>query len=208
MDQKNRISILSIFKKIYFFKKTELMYCTDFQFLISIILSAQSRDKQVNRVTQVLFQKIKNSKDVLNLGEKKIQKIISSLGLWRKKSYYIVKTSYILLNKFNDRIPNSKKNLLSLPGVGTKTANLFLNTIFKKKYIAVDTHVFRVCIRTGFVLGKTVSEIEQKLIEVVPNKFKLYFHNWFVAHGRYICVSRKPKCYICHIKNICKYYNN
>lgn len=205
MNIKERINILNIFQKFYPNPKIGLIYKTNFELLISIILSAKSTDIQVNNVTKKLFKNVHCAKDMLNLGKKKIQNNICSIGLWKKKTIYILKTCHILVNIYNQNIPNTKKELLLLPGVGSKTANIFLNTIFKKKYIAVDTHVFRVCNRTGFVTGNSVSIIEKKLTQVVPNTFKIFFHNWCILHGRYICKSVKPQCSLCCIYQHCEY---
>lgn len=186
--------------------KTELNYCNDFEFLVAVILSAQVTDKQVNMVTKKLFQIASTPFQILCLGHKKLRSLIRSIGLYNKKTLYLMNLCKILLNKYQGEIPSTKKKLLSLPGVGTKTACIILNTIFHKRYIAVDRHVFRVCNRMGFVTGKSIDIIEKKLMRVVPNRFILRFHNWFVLHGRYVCKAKNPQCNLCIVKTWCKYF--
>ncbi|AEH39667.1 endonuclease III [Buchnera aphidicola (Cinara tujafilina)] len=187
---------------------TELRYSSDFELLISVILSAQVTDKQVNIVTKKLFKIASTPMQILNLGYFKLKLLIKSLGLYNKKTLYIINLCKILQNKYKGKIPRTQKTLLSLPGVGKKTANIILNTIFYKNYIAVDRHVFRVCNRTGFVTGCSTDVIEKKLMHHVPIKYILRIHNWFVLHGRYICKARKPKCHVCIINKWCKYFKN
>ncbi|BBI01110.1 endonuclease III [Buchnera aphidicola (Nipponaphis monzeni)] len=206
MNNNKRIKILKIFQLNNKFPLTELYFNSNFQLLISVMLSAQATDKNVNKVTKKLYNYIKEPKDILLMGINTLRTYIKSVGLYNIKSSNIIKTCHILINKHHGKIPNSRKQLEMLPGVGRKTANVILNTIFKKKTIAVDTHVFRVCNRTKFVIGSNVKEIEYKLIKVVPDNFKLNFHNWFLLHGRYICQAKWPKCNICNINMYCEYH--
>ncbi|XBC44476.1 MAG: endonuclease III [Buchnera aphidicola (Schlechtendalia peitan)] len=201
--------ILFIFSKINPNPKMELKFSSNFELLISVILSAQSTDRMVNKITKTLYQVANTPLSIILLGLDGLKSYIKELGLFNKKSSNIIKTCNILLNKYEGKIPNNIIELRSLPGVGRKTANIILNYVFKKKTIAVDTHVFRVCNRIGFLNEKTVIKTERKLLEIVPEKFKLNFHNWFVLHGRYICRSKFPNCSICSISNLCTFkYKN
>ncbi|XBC39339.1 MAG: endonuclease III [Buchnera aphidicola (Nurudea shiraii)] len=197
--------ILSIFSKINPDPKIELNFSSEFELLISVILSAQSTDRMVNKVTKKLYILANTPESILSLGLENFKFYIKELGLFNRKSIYIFKTCDILINKYQGKIPNTISDLLSLPGVGRKTANIILNYVFKKNTIAVDTHVLRVCNRIGFIKEKRVFFAEKKLLEIVPKKFKLYFHNWFVLHGRYVCKSKVPNCSECFISNFCQF---
>jgi len=205
MDTKNRNKILCCLSNANKNPITELSFKTPFELLISVILSAQSTDISVNKVTSQLYAFAQKPEDIIYLGINRLKCFIKNIGLYNLKARYIIQTCEILLKKYDGIVPNCRKRLESLPGVGRKTANIILNTIFNKKTIAVDTHVFRVCNRTHFVLGNTPLEVEKKLIKVVPDIFKLKFHNLFVLHGRYICKSRNPKCKTCIINKYCEY---
>ncbi|XBC40858.1 MAG: endonuclease III [Buchnera aphidicola (Nurudea yanoniella)] len=208
MLKKNQISeILSIFSRKNPTPKTELRFSSEFECLISVILSAQSTDRMVNTVTKKLYNFANTPESMLLIGLNNLRKIIRNLGLFNKKSIYIIKTCNILLDKYGGKVPNTITELLSLPGVGRKTANVILNCIFKKNVIAVDTHVLRVCNRLGFIKEKRVFYAEKKLLSVIPEKFKFYFHNWFVLHGRYICKSKIPNCSKCFINYLCQFKN-
>ncbi|WP_075431725.1 endonuclease III [Buchnera aphidicola] len=198
--------ILTEFERNCYYPKTELYYRNHFELLIAVILSAQTTDRQVNLVTKKLFQLASTPAQILMIGSQKLNYFIKSIGFHNKKTLFIIELSKILQIKYKGNIPSTKKKLLCLPGVGQKTANIILNTIFGKRYIAVDRHVFRVCNRTGFAIGKSTSIIEKKLMRYVPKKFILRFHNWFVLHGRYICKAKNPQCNICIIKIWCKYF--
>lgn len=205
MNKKKRYKILSCLSNINNNPVTELMFRSSFELLISVILSAQSTDVSVNKVTSKLYAVANTPSDIISMGINGLTLLIKNIGLYNKKAVYIINTCKILLKKHNGLIPSSRKELESLPGVGRKTANIILNAIFNKKTIAVDTHVFRVCNRTNFVAGKTVIEVEKKLVRTVPDIFKLKFHNLFILHGRYICKSRIPKCKICIINKYCEF---
>lgn len=206
MNQKKRLEILNLFKKKYGLKrKTELFFSSPFELLISVILSAQTRDKMVNSITKKFFKFANTPKKIVLLGKKKLIFFLKKIGLFRTKANNIIKTCKILLKKYNGFIPNNRKDLESLPGVGRKTANVILNIIFKKNTIAVDTHVFRVSNRTGFANGKNPKQVELILLKVVPIKLKLYLHTWFVFHGKNICTAKKIKCKKCIINKLCEY---
>ncbi|AKC60531.1 endonuclease III [Blochmannia endosymbiont of Camponotus (Colobopsis) obliquus] len=183
---------------------TELIYHSAFELLIAVILSAQSTDRQVNKVTNVLFSLASSPQLMLHLGQDKLKKCIKSVGLYNKKSENIIKTCQLLVNKYNSTIPENRDALENFPGVGRKTANIILNTIFGWSTIAVDTHVFRLCNRTHFALGNSVKTVENKLLILVPVEFKNKCHYWMVMHGRYVCVAKNPQCHICYIADLCK----
>ncbi|NIH16716.1 MAG: endonuclease III [Buchnera aphidicola (Periphyllus lyropictus)] len=206
MNKKKRLKILNLFKEKYGLKrKTELFFSSPFELLISVILSAQTRDKMVNSITKKLFNFANTPKKMILLGKKKLIFFLKKIGLFRTKANNIIKTCKILLKKYNGFIPNNRKDLESLPGVGRKTANVILNIIFKKNTIAVDTHVFRVSNRTGFATAKNPKQVELILLKVVPIKLKLYLHTWFVFHGKNFCMAKKTKCKRCIINKLCEY---
>lgn len=184
---------------------TELIYNSNFQLLISVILSAQSTDKEVNKVTKDLFAKAKTPTAILKLGESDLRQTINRLGLFNTKAANIMKTCRILKDQHNEVVPETREELEALPGVGRKTANVVLNTAFGHETMAVDTHIFRVSNRTGLAPGKNVLEVEHKLLERVPKPYRLNAHHWLILHGRYICVARKPLCDQCPVNDICEY---
>ena len=184
---------------------TELNYSNEFELLIAVILSAQATDKMVNKVTKELFLIANTPEQMLNLNEDNLRQLIKSIGLFRTKASNIIKTSEILLNKFNSKLPVTREKLISLPGVGRKTANVILNTLCKQPTIAVDTHVFRVANRLGLVNAKTPLAAELELLKIIPKEFLLNAHHWLVLHGRYICTAIKPKCDKCLVADLCKF---
>ncbi len=185
--------------------RTELVHESDFELLVSVILSAQATDVSVNKATKELFKVANTPRKMLALGEKKLKTHIKSIGLYNSKAENIIKTCHILDKKYASRIPQNREALQTLPGVGRKTANVVLNNAFNQPTIAVDTHIFRVANRTGIAPGKNVLAVELKLEERVPEKFKLHAHHWLILLGRYICMARKPKCYECPILDLCEY---
>ncbi|VFP78060.1 Endonuclease III [Buchnera aphidicola (Cinara cuneomaculata)] len=207
MNKNTRVLILRNFKRYFSNSKIELNYCSLFELLIFIMLSAKSSDIQVINVTKKLFLYISKPSDVIQLGFKKLKDIIRSVGLFNKKAIFIFKTCRYLIDIYDEKIPMDIDQLLQLPGVGRKTANLFLNIVLKKNFIAVDTHVFRVANRTGFAVGTSVNIVEKKLFRVVPAKFQSRIHTWFGLHGRSFCKSISPKCSSCIINTWCEYFN-
>jgi len=185
--------------------KSELDYKNHFELLIAVILSAQSTDKTVNVVTKKLFLNAPTPKDVLLLGQKKLQSIIKPVGLSPTKSKNIISTCKILIKKYQGNIPNKREELEYLPGVGRKTANVILNEGFGYPTIAVDTHVFRVSNRTGLALGKNVLDTEKELLRVTPEKWAKNAHHYLILHGRYVCKARKFDCKQCVINKECEY---
>jgi endonuclease III len=183
----------------------ELKYASPFELLIAVILSAQATDKSVNVATQKLFAKANTPEKILALGETGLREIIKSIGLYKTKARNILATCQLLIQYHRSEVPQTRDQLEQLPGVGRKTANVILNTAFGEPTIAVDTHIFRVANRTGIAPGKTVLEVELKLLKNVPPAFRHDAHHWLILHGRYICVARKPKCAICMINDLCEY---
>jgi endonuclease-3 len=184
---------------------TELRYRSPFELLIAVILSAQATDKSVNEATVRLFAAADTPQAMLDLGETGLKAYIKTIGLYNTKAVNILKTCALLLERHGGAVPCDRADLEALPGVGRKTANVILNTAFGKPTIAVDTHIFRVANRTGLAPGKTVFEVEQQLLEVVPDEFKHDAHHWLILHGRYVCTARKPRCGICDIRDLCRY---
>ncbi|MCK5918665.1 MAG: endonuclease III [Cocleimonas sp.] len=184
---------------------TELNYASTFELLISVILSAQSTDKGVNKATAKLYPIANTPEAIFALGEQGLKHYIKTIGLYNSKAKNIIKTCLMLVELHDSVVPDNRPALEALPGVGRKTANVVLNTAFGQLTMAVDTHIFRVANRTGFAKGKNVVEVEKKLLRTIPKKFMLHAHHWLILHGRYICVARKPKCPACLISDLCDF---
>jgi len=205
---KNVEEIINYFKEKYPEPETALNYKTPFQLLIATIMSAQTTDVQVNKVTKELFEKYKKPQDFAELDTKELQKEIQSIGLYKNKSKYIIESSKMIVEDFDGKVPTNRKDLVKLPGVGRKTANVVLANAFDRETIAVDTHVFRVANRLGLVDTDKRDQVEQDLMEVVPENYWTKFHHWLIFHGREICKARNPLCDKCEIKSYCDYYQN
>ena len=184
---------------------TELVYSTPFELLVAVILSAQATDKSVNLATAKLFPVANTPQQILDLGEAGLKRYIKTIGLFNSKAKNIIQTCRILLEDHGGKVPQHRAALEALPGVGRKTANVILNTAFGEPTIAVDTHIFRVANRTAIAPGKTVLEVERKLLKFVPEEFKKDAHHWLILHGRYTCIARKPKCNECIIADLCEF---
>lgn len=184
---------------------TELNFSNPFDLLIAVILSAQATDVGVNKATAKLFPVANTPEAILALGVDGLKKYIKTIGLFNTKAENVIKTCRILVEQHNSQIPESREALEALPGVGRKTANVVLNTAFRHKTMAVDTHIFRVSNRTGIAPGKNVLEVEKKLLKFVPDEFLLDAHHWLILHGRYVCVARKPRCGACVISDLCEF---
>ena len=185
--------------------KTELEYSSVFTLLVAVVLSAQSTDKGVNSVTRKLFKEANTPQKMVELGEKKIKKLISKIGLFNTKSKNVFLLSKILIEKFSGEVPSDRNSLVKLPGVGRKTANVVLNTFFNKPYIAVDTHLFRLGNRIGIAKGKTTLEVENNYLKIIPKWAMKNAHHWLILHGRYICKARNPLCNECGISKFCEF---
>jgi len=184
---------------------TELEYATPFQLLAAVILSAQATDKGVNLATRALFRDAPTARDIAALGEKKLAGYIKTIGLYPTKTKNLIAMSRLLLEHHDGEVPHDRAALEALPGVGRKTANVILNTIFHEPVIAVDTHIFRLANRTGLAPGKDVLAVENKLQKAVPAAYRLHAHHWLILHGRYVCKARKPECRDCIIRDLCEY---
>ncbi len=184
---------------------TELNYTTPFELLIAVILSAQATDKAVNKATDKLYPVANTPTAIHALGVDDLKVYIKTIGLFNGKAANIIKTCAILKDQYSSEVPQARASLEALPGVGRKTANVILNTAFGQPTIAVDTHIFRVSNRTKIAPGKSVLEVERKLIKFIPDEFKLDAHHWLILHGRYVCVARKPRCGACVIEELCEY---
>jgi endonuclease-3 len=185
--------------------QTELRYTTPFELLIAVILSAQATDKSVNKATIGLFRAANSPSAMLALGVAGVSTHIQSIGLYNSKAKNIIATCGLLLERHGGVVPNDRDALESLPGVGRKTANVVMNTAFGATTIAVDTHIFRVANRTGIAPGKTVRQVEDKLLKFVPQEFAKDAHHWLILHGRYVCKARSPACPTCVIADLCEY---
>jgi len=184
---------------------TELRYRTPFELLMAVILSAQATDVSVNKATAKLFGIARTPQAIRDLGEKKLKSYIKTIGLYNSKAKNIILTCNRIIEEFDGEVPRTRAALESLPGVGRKTANVVLNTAFGEATIAVDTHIFRVCNRTGIAPGKTPFEVETRLLRLVPEEFKKNAHHWLILLGRYVCKARKPECPACPIVDLCEY---
>lgn len=184
---------------------TELNWTTPFELLTAVLLSAQATDVGVNKATARLFPLANTPQAILDLGLEGLKSHIKTIGLYNTKAENLMKTCRLLLEKHGGEVPQTRKELEALPGVGRKTANVVLNTAFGQPTIAVDTHIFRVSNRTGIAKGKNVDEVEQKLLRHVPREFKQDIHHWLILHGRYTCVARKPRCLSCIIEDLCEF---
>jgi endonuclease-3 len=184
---------------------TELEYATPFQLLVAVILSAQATDKSVNLATRALFRDAPTAEKIAALGERKLSGYIRSIGLYPSKSKHLVAMAKLLLAHHGGAVPQQLEALEALPGVGRKTANVILNTIFHEPVIAVDTHIFRLANRTGLAPGKDVRAVEEKLMKSVPPAYRGHAHHWLILHGRYICKARKPDCHRCIIHDLCEF---
>lgn len=206
MNNAQRYLIFERFQKNNPSPTTELKYNSNFELLIAVILSAQATDISVNKATEVLFEKYNTPTKIYSIGEDKLKTYIKTIGLFNTKAKNIILTCKELIDKYNSEVPNDRNSLEALPGVGRKTANVILNTAFGQPTVAVDTHIFRVSNRLGLAVGKTVLEVEKKLLKNIPKEFLQDAHHWLILHGRYICIARKPKCEQCFLTDLCDYY--
>ncbi len=205
MNSKKREMIFSRLQAINPAPTTELKYDTGFQLLIAVILSAQATDVSVNKATQGLFREAPTPEAMLDLGLAGLKAHISSIGLYNSKAKNVLKTCDILMGEHSGEVPRDRAALEALPGVGRKTANVILNTLFGEPVIAVDTHIFRIANRIGIAPGKTVRAVEDRLMRLVPKKFLKDAHHHLILHGRYVCTARNPKCGECPIFDLCEY---
>jgi endonuclease III len=185
--------------------KGELQSVNDFTFLVAVVLSAQATDESVNKATQGLFAAASTPEAMVALGEDKVRDLIKTIGLFRAKAKNVVALSRQLITLHHSKVPNNREALESLPGVGRKTANVVLNSVFGETTIAVDTHLFRLGNRLKLATGKTPLDVETKLLKVIPKLYLRHAHHWLILHGRYICKARKPECWRCPIADLCPF---
>jgi endonuclease-3 len=184
---------------------TELESSNPYQLLVAVVLSAQATDASVNIATKPLFQRIKTPQHMVQFGEEPLREAIKTIGLFNTKAKSVIALSQALIDHHGGNVPRTREELQMLPGVGRKTANVVLNTAWGEETFAVDTHVFRVCNRTGLAPGKTVEEVEAKLEKIVPQPFRRDAHHWLILHGRYTCKARLPECWRCPVIDLCRY---
>jgi endonuclease III len=205
MNREKRAQIFALLKQENPAPRTELNYNSPFELLIAVILSAQATDVSVNKATAKLYPVANTAQAILDLGVDGLKNYIRTIGLYNSKAENIIKTCAILARDYGGEVPMTRKELEALPGVGRKTANVVLNTAFGHATIAVDTHIFRVANRTGIAKGKTVREVEDRLMRLVPREYLQDAHHWLILHGRYTCIARKPRCGSCIIHDLCEY---
>lgn len=205
MNADKRYQIFSRLQEQNPHPETELEYSSPFELLIAVLLSAQATDVGVNKATRKLYPVANTPETILALGVDGLKEYIKTIGLFNTKAENVIKTCRILIEQHNSEVPQTREALEKLPGVGRKTANVVLNTAFGQPTMAVDTHIFRVANRTRIAPGKTVLEVEKKLLRFVPKPFLVDAHHWLILHGRYVCTARKPRCGACIIEDLCEY---
>ena len=184
---------------------TELEYKNPYTLLVAVVLSAQATDASVNIATRPVFEHVTTPEQMVELGEERLRDAIKTIGLFNTKAKNVIALSEALIRDHGSQVPRTREELEKLPGVGRKTANVVLNTAFGEETFAVDTHIFRVCNRTGLAPGKDVLQVELKLEKVVPQPFRLNAHHWLILHGRYVCKARLPECWRCPVIDLCRY---
>ena len=205
MNSQKRYEIFSRLREHIKQPRSELEYRSNFELLISVLLSAQATDVSVNKATTRLYPVASTPQKMLALGEDGVKQYIKTIGLFNSKAKNIIATCKILIEQHDSTVPDNREALQALPGVGRKTANVILNVAFGHPTIAVDTHIFRVSNRTGIAPGKDVLVVEKKLLKFVADEFKLDAHHWLILHGRYTCIARKPRCGSCVIEDLCEF---
>ncbi|SQH76555.1 endonuclease III DNA glycosylase/apyrimidinic (AP) lyase [Shewanella benthica] len=205
MNKDKRQRILEILRENNPHPETELNFSSPFELLVAVTLSAQATDVSVNKATDKLFPVANTPEAIYALGVDGLKTYIKTIGLYNNKAVNVIKACGILVEKYQGQVPEDREALESLPGVGRKTANVVLNTAFGWPTIAIDTHIFRVANRTKFAMGKNVDQVEQKMLKVVPSEFMVDVHHWFILHGRYTCLARKPRCGSCLIEDLCEF---
>ena len=206
MNKQNKEKALAELARLYPDAKPALVYTTPYELLVAVILSAQCTDERVNKVTAVLFEKYSTPQAMVTLSQKELEKYIFSCGFYRMKSEHILSASRDILEKFDGEVPGTIEELMSLAGVGKKTANVVYSVAFGGDAIAVDTHVFRVSNRLGLAKGKTPLEVEAGLNKAIPKSDWSKAHHWLIYHGRRVCHSQKPNCEGCTLQDVCDYF--
>lgn len=205
LQQEEIKEIFERFKKENPNPTSELKWTNSFTLLVSVVLSAQATDKSVNKATESLYKIADTPQKILSLGEDNLISYIKSIGLYKSKAKHIIELSKMLISEFDSKIPNNLEDLIKLPGVGRKTANVVLNVLFNKPTMPVDTHLLRISPKIGLAQGSTPLEIEKSLCARIPQEYMNHAHHWLILHGRYICTARNPHCENCIINDICKH---
>lgn len=205
LSREQVISLFERFKSENPVPKTELIATNNYTLLVSVVLSAQATDKSVNKATESLYKIVDTPQKMLELGEEGLIEYIKSIGLYKNKAKNVIALSKILIEKFNSEIPKTREDLMSLPGVGRKTANVILNVVYGEKTMPVDTHLLRISPRIGLSFGTTPESIEKDLLKIIPDEYMQHAHHWLILHGRYVCTARNPKCSECLISDICQH---
>jgi len=209
MTKKERYKfVIDWFQKNMPNAETELRYRTPYELLVAVILSAQCTDKRVNMVTPALFKKFPDAKSLSKAGFDDVEPLIRSVTFANNKTKHLIGMAQMLVGKFKGKVPDNMEDLMQLPGVGRKTANVIVSVVYKKPGMAVDTHVFRVAARIGLTVNaKTPLQAEEQLVAEIPSELLSIAHHWLILHGRYVCVARRPKCEQCGLKPACKFYS-
>lgn len=205
LQQEEIKEIFERFKKENPNPTSELKWTNSFTLLVSVVLSAQATDKSVNKATESLYKIADTPQKILSLGEDNLISYIKSIGLYKSKAKHIIELSKMLIEQFNNQVPDNLEDLIKLPGVGRKTANVVLNVLFNKPTMPVDTHLLRISPKIGLAQGSTPLEIEKSLCARIPQEYMNHAHHWLILHGRYVCTARNPHCENCIINDICKH---
>lgn len=204
MNKKQVLELFTIFRNNNPDPRTELKYASNFELLVAVVLSAQATDVSVNKATDKLYPVANTPEAILTLGEDGLKSYIKTIGLFNTKAKNVIKLCEDLVTLHNSEVPDNRKALEALAGVGRKTANVILNTAFGQPTMAVDTHIFRVGNRLELAPGKTVLEVEKNLLKAIPDEFMVDAHHWLILHGRYTCLARKPRCSECAVAHLCR----
>ncbi|WP_191013362.1 endonuclease III [Treponema zioleckii] len=205
LSEKEIIEVMERLKKANPSPQSELKWTSPFTLLVSVVLSAQATDKSVNLATEKLWKIADTPQKILDLGEDGLIPYIKSIGLYKSKARHVIGLCQKLIDDFGGEVPKSREKLMSLPGVGRKTANVVLNVVWNEPTMPVDTHLMRICPKIGLAEGKNPLEVEQSLLRRIPKEYMNHAHHWFILHGRYVCTARKPKCDTCLLNDICKH---
>lgn len=205
LQQEEIKEVFERFKKEKPNPTSELKWTNSFTLLVSVVLSAQATDKSVNKATESLYKIADTPQKILSLGEDNLISYIKSIGLYKSKAKHIIELSKMLISEFDSKIPDNLEDLIKLPGVGRKTANVVLNVLFNKPTMPVDTHLLRISPKIGLAQGSTPLEIEKSLCARIPQEYMNHAHHWLILHGRYVCTARNPHCENCIINDICKH---
>lgn len=205
LSKKEISAVFERFKKQNPEPKSELKWTSPYTLLVSVVLSAQATDKSVNKATEPLYKIADTPQKILDLGQDKLISYIKSIGLYKSKAAHVMGLSKMLVEKYNSKVPQTREQLMELPGVGRKTANVVLNVVFNEPTMPVDTHLLRICPKIGLAEGTTPETVEKSLVERIPKKYMTHAHHWLILHGRYICTARNPKCEECLISDLCKH---